>query len=164
MEEYTSATMNLRALKQHLELNAEKPVGFIFDDGDYVPGHFHVTEVGHVAKSFIDCGGTVRNVATVQLQVWLGNDEHHRLTAGKLAKIIELAEPLIPSDDLEVEVEYEGCVLSQYTVDNASAIDGQIIFRLGDKHTDCLAKEACGIDPAGKASAAAGCCGGSPCC
>lgn len=149
--------MKLSVLKDHLLRHADKPVGFVFDDGEFIPGHFHVTEVGHVAKNFIDCGGTVRSVATVQLQVWLGNDQHHRLTAGTLAKIIELAKPLIPSDELNVEVEYEGCVISQYAVEDASNASGQIVFRLGDKHTDCLAKEACGLEPAG---AAGGCCGG----
>ena len=158
------ATMKLRDFKEHLLTNPAGPVGFVFDDGEFVPSHFHVTEVGHVAKSFIDCGGTVRNVAHVQLQVWLGHDDDHRLTAGKLAKIIELAKPLIPDEDLDVEVEYEGCVISQYTVGGASHVDGRLVFQLGDKHTDCLAKEACGIQPAGSATAGSGCCGGSSCC
>lgn len=156
--------MKLSIFKQYLLANADKQVGFAFDDGEFVPVHFHVTEVGHVAKNFIDCGGTVRNVAHVQLQVWLGSDDDHRLTAGKLAKIVELAKPLIPSDDLDVEVEYEACVISQYTVDAASNFDGQIVFQLGDKHTDCLAKEACGIEAAGAANSGSGCCGGTSCC
>lgn len=156
--------MKYTSFQQHLLAHADKPVGFVFDDGEFIPGHFHVTEVGHVAKKFIDCGGTVRNVAHVQLQVWLGSDEDHRLIASKLAKIVDLAKPLIPSDDLEVEVEYEGCVLSQYTLESASVIDGQIVFKLGDKHTDCLAKEACGTAVAGAANKGSGCCGASTSC
>lgn len=156
--------MKLSAFKDHLLRHADKPVGFVFDDGEFIPASFHVTEVGHVAKNFIDCGGTVRSASTVQLQVWLGNDEDHRLTSGKLAKIIDLAKPLIPSDDLEVEVEYEGCVISQYTVDAATSEDERIVFQLGDKHTDCLAKEACGIEAARSSAAVAGGCGGSGCC
>ena len=156
--------MRLSVFKQHLATHADKAVGFVFDDGESIPGHFHVTEVGHVAKNFIDCGGTVRNVAHVQLQVWLGNDDDHRLIAGKLSKIIALANSLIPSDDLDVEVEYEDCVISQYTLVDASVADGKIVFQLGDKHTDCLAKEACGIEAAGTAKAGSGCCGGSTGC
>lgn len=152
--------MKLTDFKQHLLAHVTKQIGFVFDDGDPIPAQFHVTEVGHVVRNFIDCGGTVRKVETIQLQVWLGEDTAHRLTAGKLAKIIELARPLIPSDDLALEVEYEGCVLSQYTVEEATVSDGQVTFRLGDKHTDCLAREACGLTPAGAAS---GCCGGSGC-
>ncbi|MDP3073841.1 MAG: DUF6428 family protein [Opitutaceae bacterium] len=156
--------MKLSAFKQHLLENAEKPVGFVFDDGDSIPGHFHVTEVGHITKNFIDCGGTVRSASTVQLQVWLGTDEHHRLVAARLAKIIDLAKPLIPLDDLDVEVEYEGCVISQFTLAEARTAEGRIVFRLGDKHTDCLAKEACGIEAAGAPAASSGCCSGSGCC
>lgn len=152
--------MKLSTFKQHLQSQADKQVGFAFDDGDTIPEQFHVTEVGHVVKNFIDCGGTIRRVATVQLQIWLGEDAQHRLTAGKLTKIIGLAGALIPSDDLDVEVEYEGCVVSQYTVEEAIGGDAQIVFRLGDKHTDCLARESCGLSPAG---AATGCCGGSSC-
>ena len=151
--------MKYGAFKQHLSGHAEAAVGFVFDDGEFIPGHFHVTEIGHVTKNFIDCGGTRRTSSHVQLQVWLANDEDHRLTAGKLARILELAEPLIPANELEVEVEYEGCVISQYTVDGAELKDGQIVFRLGDKHTACLAKEACGIDAAGSGkSGRSGCC------
>lgn len=156
--------MKFSAFKQHLQINADKQIGFVFDDGEFVPSQFHVTEVGHVAKNFIDCGGTVRNVAHVQLQVWVGNDDDHRLTASKLARIIDLANPLLPPDDLEVEVEYEGCVISQYTVESAANVDGRIVFQLGDKHTDCLAKEACGIEAAGTGRAGSGSCGGSSCC
>ncbi|MGK0335318.1 MAG: hypothetical protein ACI974_002146, partial [Paraglaciecola sp.] len=29
-------------------------------DGTPVPAHFHVTEVGEVSKTFVDCGGTLR--------------------------------------------------------------------------------------------------------
>lgn len=153
--------MKLHAFHAHLLAHPDRPVGFVFDDGDAIPEQFHVTEVGHVAKHFIDCGGTVRQAATVQLQVWVGEDSAHRLMAGKLAKIIELAKPLIPSDDLKVEIEYEGCVLSQYGVEAATDVDDRLTFHLGDKHTDCLAREACGLSPAG---AAPGCCGLSGCC
>lgn len=156
--------MKLTAFKDLLVQHSEKLVAFVFDDGEFIPGNFHVTEVGYVTKNFIDCGGTVRNTAHVQLQVWLGNDEDHTLPAGKLARIIDLAQPLIPSSGLDVEIEYENCVISQYVVEDASAEDGKVIFRLGDKHTDCLAKEACGIVPAGAAGSAGGCCGGSTSC
>jgi hypothetical protein len=152
--------MKLTTFKRHLAEQAETPVGFVFDDGDAIPPRFHVTEVGHITKRFIDCGGTVRTRETVQLQVWLGRDEEHRLTAGKLARILELAAPLLPADDLDVEVEYEGCVISQSTIEDATVADGQLTFRLGDKHTDCLAKEPCGVGGDGEA---AGCCGGAGC-
>lgn len=155
--------MKLSAFKQHLLANPDKHVGFVFDDGDAIPERFHVTEVGHVVKNFIDCGGTVRKVASAQLQIWLGEDMDHRLTAGRLAKIIDLAGPILPDDTLPVEVEYENCVLSQYTVEAVNSTDQQVMFSLADKHTDCLAKELCCPTPAA-AGAEAGCGCGPKCC
>ena len=62
------------------------------------------------------------------------------------------AKSVLPPHDLEVEIEYEGCVVSQFGVSRAEQGDGVIRFHLVDKHTDCLAKEACGLEPSG-------CCG-----
>jgi hypothetical protein len=33
---------------------------FKLENGQLVPAHFHITEVGKVSKHFIDCGGTIR--------------------------------------------------------------------------------------------------------
>ena len=38
----------------------------------------------------------------------------------------------------------------------------RFVVRLGGKHTDCLAKELCGVAPAG-AAGGAGCCGTGGC-
>jgi hypothetical protein len=68
--------------------------------------HFHITEVGHVQKDFIDCGGTRRATSSCVLQAWVAkNDEEHSLQAGKLAKIWKLADKILPSGELLVEVE-----------------------------------------------------------
>lgn len=32
-------------------------IGFQLPNGELVPNHFHVTEVGKITKHFIDCGG-----------------------------------------------------------------------------------------------------------
>ena len=152
--------MNLKTFVNTLRQHPDFAVVFAFDDDEVIPAHYHVTEVGQVEKNFIDCGGTVRREATVQLQIWLGGDEDHRLTAGKLARIFDSAGSVVPNDGLEVEVEYEACVVSQYRVAAMSAADGKLVARLEDKHTDCLAKEACG---AASETAAAGCCGPGGC-
>lgn len=153
--------MNIKEFQAALEANPDSILTFMFDDGETIPPDFHVTEVGHVVKNFIDCGGTRRSVEACLLQAWVAsNDESHRLTAGKLARIIELARPFLPSDTLDVEVEYEGCVLSQYRVEDVESRDGTLRFSLADKHTDCLAKEACGLEASGCGSGSKkrGCC------
>jgi hypothetical protein len=142
--------MNISEFKSHLASNPDKLVRFVFDDGEAIPEHFHVTEVGHVKKDFIDCGGTVRSLSICLLQTWTHDDDQdHRLDSSKLLSIISLAEGHFPITDLEVEVEYEDCVISQFLVVGAEVQDDVVTFLLGDKHTDCLAKEKCGIDGSG---------------
>ncbi|MCU0704961.1 MAG: DUF6428 family protein [Fimbriiglobus sp.] len=128
-------------------------------DGDFVPPHFHITEVGRVQKDFIDCGGTVRNSTACVLQVWVADDTDHRLEAAKLAKIIRLATPLLKSSDLPVEVEYETGLVSQYPLTAAEVTPAGLLLHLGTKHTDCLAKDRCGVgQSASGCDPAAGCC------
>ena len=45
-------------------------IGFQLPNGQLVPKHFHVTEVGTITKAFIDCGGTVRKEEVVNFQLW----------------------------------------------------------------------------------------------
>lgn len=130
--------MKLSEIKKHLkELNS---IAFLLPNGQFVPNHFHVTEVGKVTKHFIDCGGTVRNEEVVNFQLWNANDYDHRLHPEKLIHIIELSEKTLNIGDLEIEVEYQGNTIEKYSLD----FDGTN-FLLTSKHTDCLAKDNCGI-------------------
>jgi hypothetical protein len=98
--------MKLSEIKNHLkELNT---IAFQLPNGNLVPSHFHVTEVGKVTKDFIDCGGKVRNETVINFQLWEANDYDHRLHPEKLVNIIELSEKIFDFDDLEIEVEYQG--------------------------------------------------------
>src|SRR3954466_11896670 len=99
--------MNVAQFRAVLTANPGAALHLMLPDGDFVPAHFHVTEVGRVQKDFIDCGGTTRSAVTCLLQVWVAGDVAHRLAAGKLADVLKLAAPLLGSDDLAVEVEYE---------------------------------------------------------
>src|SRR5438034_160897 len=111
--------MNLSELKTALRAHPDRLLRLILPDGDAIPAQFHVTEVGHVTKQFIDCGGTVRSLESCLLQTWVPEGEtDHQMTAGKLAKILDLSRKVIPSDDLSVEVEYDCSVVGQYTVDS----------------------------------------------
>ncbi|HZZ58263.1 MAG TPA: DUF6428 family protein [Opitutaceae bacterium] len=153
--------MDLRTLKANLRQNADRNVRLVLPEGNPIPAHFHVTEVGRVVKHFIDCGGTLRRRETCLLQTWVsGSDPGHRLSAGKLAQILEHAAPVAAADDLEVEVEYEAGCVAQYQLGAAEASGGELRVQLAHKHTDCLAREACGLAPA-----PAGCgCGDGPGC
>ena len=109
-------------------------------NGELVPSHFHVTEIGKVTKHFIDCGGTLRKEEVVNFQLWDANDYNHRLHPKKLLNIIELSEKVLDIGDLEIEVEYQAETIGKFGLD----FDG-INFLLTTKQTDCLAKSECGI-------------------
>jgi len=154
--------MKTSELKQHLANHPDHHLQFILPEGDLIPLHAHITEVGRVDKTFLDCGATVRKVSYLCLQSWVADDEDHRLPAGKLAEIIERAAPILGSDDLEVELEYEDGVISQFPVVSIANDLNKLIIGLGVKHTDCLAKDIC-LPPA-KDKETSSCCSGTGCC
>jgi hypothetical protein len=114
--------------------------------GEFIPDHFHITEVGRVQKTFIDCGGTRREAVSCLLQAWTAHDVDHRLVAGKLAKILKLGEKVLGSDSLPVEIEYGADIASQYAVANIEITPKGLLFVLAGKKTDCLAPDKCGIN------------------
>ncbi len=135
--------MTITDFLTELRSHADKPVRFLLPDGGLIPAHFHITEVGHVLKRFIDCGGTRRKLETCLLQTWVHDDVDHRLVAGKLAMIFDKAGDVLPHHDLPVEIEYEDGVVAQFPVEDAEIIDDMLVFRCGWKHTDCLARGIC---------------------
>jgi hypothetical protein len=150
-------TMTVSTLRAALAAAPDLPITVLWLDGEPIEAHFHVTEVGRVQRDFVDCGGTVRQVVTCLLQSWVGDDLDHRLTGGKLLKAMTHAEPILRGEDLPVEFEYEACNVVQLKLVSAVAESGRLVIRLGQKHTDCLAKELC-IPSSRGAIAAAGCC------
>jgi hypothetical protein len=152
--------MNLIELKSQLRAQPELNVVLALPDGGRVPAHYHVTEVGHVTKKFIDCGGTVRASEACVLQTYFGSpkDDGHRLPAGKLAGILDLARSILPTSDLPVEVEYEDEVISQYPLAGIVVEGDSLVLQLGEKHTDCLAKDKCGITDDETEGEGSGCC------
>jgi hypothetical protein len=158
--------MNLHAFKALLASQGGKHFRLQLPDGSPVPVSFHVTEVGHVKKTFIDCGGTLRTAESCQLQVWVGEDVDHRIEAKKAAAILEKAKSFLPDETIPVEIEYEDRVVSQYVIVGHAIKDQSVVLKLGHKHTDCLAKELCGVPvKAGSADeTATSCCSGTGCC
>jgi len=130
--------MKLSEIKEILK--TADNVSFAVDNGEKVPAHFHVTEVGVVSKHFIDCGGTVRDEKVANFQLWDANDFDHRLKPQKLLNIIELSEKVLGMEDLEIEVEYQSSTIGKYDLSYA---DGEFI--LNSKQTNCLASDKCGI-------------------
>ncbi|WP_316814773.1 DUF6428 family protein [Pedobacter nyackensis] len=130
--------MKLSEIKEILA--TAEGVNFKLENGNSVPEHFHVTEVGIITKDFIDCGGTVRHEKVANFQLWDADDYEHRLKAGKLLHIISLSEKVLGMEDLEIEVEYQAETIGKYDL----GYDGEDFLLLAKK-TACLAMDKCGV-------------------
>lgn len=124
-------------------LSTLENVAFVLENGNPVPEHFHVTEIGLITKNFIDCGGTIRNEKTINFQLWNANDFEHRLKPKKLLDIISLSEKTLGIEDFEIEVEYQTETIGKYDLD----FNGEN-FLLLNKKTACLASDQCGVPTA----------------
>jgi hypothetical protein len=150
--------MTFRNLHEALEANPETLLRFVLPSGDHIPAHAHVTEVGHVARNFIDCGGLTGKEEKVVLQTHVGEDTDHRLRADRLAKILELGRRVVPSPDLNVDVEYDCCVVAQYPIAEVQPRGEYLDLILQRGRTQCRGRER------REAEAASACCAESTSC
>jgi hypothetical protein len=128
--------MRLSDLKNHL--TTTQSLHIIQADGQPIPAHFHITEVGLTTKHFIDCGGKIHKEQHANFQIWIDQDIEHRLRPARLLQIIDMAQPVLGEEDWEIEIEYQTETLGKY----ALGVDGEKLA-LQVKHTDCLAKSTC---------------------
>ncbi len=157
--------MQLNEFKTLLEAHRDKAFRLQLPDTTTVPLSFHITEVALMHKTFIDCGGTMRESKTCQLQAWVGPDADHRIASGKMADILALAAKFLTNDDLPLEIEYEGASISQYPVQSAHVSDDAVTLQLTTKHTECLAPELCLVPSTSTSIPLSSCgCGPSGCC
>jgi hypothetical protein len=159
--------MKLNEFSALLDAHPDKPFHLILPGESMVPVSFHITEVAHVAKRFIDCGGKLHTAESCQLQAWLGPDADHRLRAGKMTRVLAIAQAngVLPAgEDLDVEIEYEDAAISQYTLESHDVTESAVVLRLGAKHTDCLATSSCLPSlPMAEGTEAVACCGPGCC-
>ncbi|HNB82237.1 MAG TPA: DUF6428 family protein [Chitinophagaceae bacterium] len=130
--------MKLSEFKTLLTQQTE-PV-FYLPNGEAIPLHAHVTEVGLLTKFFIDCGGTLRNSIRLSIQFWVANDTDHRLHASKILRILEQSASVYAGHDPELLIEYQQNTISLYTL----AWEGNR-FQFQPTETQCLASDHCGI-------------------
>lgn len=121
-------------------LDKIETVEFTLPNGNLVPQHFHVTEVGQIDKRFIDCGGILRKKTVINFQLYTADDFDHRLSVRKLKSIIELSEKALRFEDFEIEVEYQSDTTRKYALEFNNPR-----FSLVSTQTACLAKDQCGI-------------------
>ncbi|NQW42481.1 MAG: hypothetical protein HQ463_03500 [Bacteroidetes bacterium] len=130
--------MKLEEFKNQLQ--TIETLNFMTENGEMVPAHFHITEVGEITKHFIDCGGKERIEKVVNFQLWNANDTDHQLMPQKVLNIITLSEKVLGIQNLDIEVEYQTETIGKYDL----GFDG-VNFILKSKQTACLASDSCGI-------------------
>src|SRR3977135_4442741 len=108
--------MKTSEFKKLLERYPDNNLSFVLPNGESIPAHAHITEVGRVDKTFLDCGGEAHKTSACSLQAWVADDMDHRLNAGKLAAILEEAAPILSQGDPAVEIEFEQELISQFPV------------------------------------------------
>lgn len=140
--------MKLLELKKELNKQPFANLRFALPNGEAIPAHAHVTEVARIDKRFMDCGGTLRHDSHCRLQTWFADDVDHRLTAGKLARILEMAAPILDSDELEVDIEHEVGFITQFPLASVEVVKGEVVLYLTRRRTACLAPEKCKPSPA----------------
>lgn len=131
--------MQLSVFKAHLQ--QVDRLQFLLPNGQKVPAHFHLTEVGKIGKTFVDCGGVMRTENVVSIQLWTAQDVYHRLSPQKLLTILDMATAKLSLPDVEIEVEYQG----NQSMEKYGLEWREGSFALRPLHTDCLAKDKCGI-------------------
>ncbi len=157
--------MKLSKLQKILKSTSE--IRFVLPDGTRVPSHFHVSEIGHISRNFIDCGGKLRSEDRINFQLWLAEDYDHVLAPQKLYNIISMSQEKLQLPDAQVEIEYLSPIgdpaadiqtIGKYGLD----YDGESLL-MTTTQTDCLALQTC-IPLAPIASTISRCRPGSGCC
>src|SRR5205814_4398548 len=92
---YTLSDMKLSRLSEVLENHPKTFPRFTLPDGSQIPFHMHVTEVGHVVRKFIDCGGLTGKEENIVLQTHVGSDVDHRLGSDVFAKLLRLGRKVL---------------------------------------------------------------------
>lgn len=155
--------MNLETLKTWLAKGVSKELRIRLTPEENLAAHFHVTEVGRVAKDFVDCGGVRRSSETCVVQTYVANDFDHRLPASKLLGILEKSDVLGLTGSIEVEIEVQGRTIETYSIADATIENEQLIFQASAKRTACLAPDSCGL-PVVSISGTSSCEPSSGCC
>jgi uncharacterized protein DUF6428 len=131
----------MRELQETLQEHPSRFPRFVLPDGNFIPAHAHLTEVSHVVRNFIDCGGMTGQEEKIVLQMHVGDDKEHRLRSDRFAKILQFGNRVIPSVNLDIDVEYDCCVVAQYPIAELQLEGNYLDLMLQHGQTQCRARE-----------------------
>ncbi|MBR9861685.1 hypothetical protein GYB22_13250 [bacterium] len=130
--------MNLNQLLK--KLDELKELQFYLPNGTAIPAHAHVTEVTYTQKQILDCGKNISTENYISIQLWEADDYEHRLSPAKLSGILKYTKDKLELPNLNIKVEYQENSISLYDLE---LINDKL--SMVSTHTDCRAKESCGI-------------------
>ncbi|MCB8981008.1 MAG: hypothetical protein H6657_26685 [Ardenticatenaceae bacterium] len=139
--------MLVRDFIQTIQQNPGKPLRFLYDDGQTVPGGYHVTEIKNAQFDTIDCGNSLHTWREVIVQVWLPDGvapDAPLMATDKFAKIWSIVDSRIPLDnEAEVRVEYgnDQRVTAVYHVDDLQLTPEGLLVKMAPSRTLCKPRE-----------------------
>ena len=139
--------MLVRDFMQTIQQNLGKPLRFLYDDEQIVPGGYHVTEIKNAQFDTIDCGNSLHTWREVILQVWLPDEvaaDATPMSTDKFAKIWSIVDGRIPlNQNAEIRVEYgDGERLTAvYHVDALQNTPEGLVVKMAPPRTLCKPRE-----------------------
>ncbi|MCA9955327.1 MAG: hypothetical protein KC434_11445, partial [Anaerolineales bacterium] len=139
--------MLVRDFMQTIQQNPNKPLRFLYDDEEMVPGGYHVTEIKNAQFDTIDCGNSLHTWREVILQVWLPDEvatDAAPMSTDKFAKIWSIVDGRIPlNQNAEIRVEYgDGERLTAvYHVDALQNTPAGLVVKMAPPRTLCKPRE-----------------------
>lgn len=128
-----------------LEKHSDKELLFEYQENQFVPAAYHITEVKNVHIDSVDCGGRPSEWYETIVQLWLPEDKEQEayMTAGKALKIFQTVDrikPLRYNTDLLVEWGHGVLRTSNYAINQIEETEDRITVKLFVPATACKPK------------------------
>ncbi len=137
--------MKTREFIDLLRAAPERELQFENEEGDRVPGGYHLTEIKAVAYETVDCGGQGNRWKETILQLWVPEDAGTDcMKAGKFVRIFDSVRSAVALDEEgQVRIEYGDAKFfpSVYHVSSVSQDGDALRVVLQPPGTTCKARD-----------------------
>ncbi|WP_420641670.1 DUF6428 family protein [Candidatus Leptofilum sp.] len=139
--------MLVRDFIQTVQQHPDKPLRFLYDNNQIVPGGYHITEIKNAQFDTIDCGNSLHTWREVILQLWVPDNiepDAEPMASSKFAKIWSIVNGRIPlNQEAEIRIEYGSSqrLTAVYHVDELQNTPEGIIVKIAPPRTLCKPRE-----------------------
>lgn len=145
-----------------LRANPEKELAFEYENDQFVPKAYHITEVKNVHIDSVDCGGRPDQYFQTIVQLWVTSSEkaNRNMLAGKALKIFEKVDSVRPiryNTPIFFEWGTTGLPTSNYAIEKVEEEGHQLTVKMFVPPTAC--KPRLEMQQKVKSVLSAGCCG-----